>query len=221
MQQVAPIATEPFEFCIPHNRIATCPIVKRTEDIVFSLLILVLILPALITIAIAIKLDSPGPVFFRQRRRGLYGKPFRIFKFRTMHHDKTDHDCRHQTRRNDPRVTRVGGFLRRTSLDELPQLFNVIMGQMSLVGPRPHAPGTNIGGVVFENLMPHYMHRYSVKPGITGWAQVNGCRGIVDHPNALYTRVQYDFYYIANWSVWFDIRIIFATVACLRGRGAF
>src|ERR1044072_1390850 len=157
-------------------------IVKRTEDLIVGGVILILFSWLLLGIAVAIKLNSAGPVFFVQDRRGHNGRTFRCFKFRSLYHNDADHVCRVQTRQYDPRVTGVGRWLRRHSLDELPQLFNVMVGHMSLVGPRPHALGTNIDGRLLHEIVADYPLRYRVKPGITGWAQVNGWRGILATP---------------------------------------
>ena len=189
--------------------------VKRLEDILFGCAIIVLMSWLLLVIGVAIKLTSRGPVIFRQDRRGRHNSRFGCLKFRTMHHEWADQDCAEQTRPNDPRVTRIGKFLRRHSLDELPQLFNVIRGDMSLVGPRPHAFGTSIDGQLLPDLHEQYLLRYQMRPGITGWAQVNGWRGILDTQEKLEKRVEHDLYYTANWSLLFDIRILLRTFTCL------
>ncbi|MCF3931941.1 undecaprenyl-phosphate glucose phosphotransferase [Acuticoccus sp. M5D2P5] len=186
-------------------------VAKFIEDRLLASLVLVLISPVLIAAAIAIKLDSKGPVFFRQPRRGWNGGIFTIYKFRTMRTDLADFAGAAQTTKDDPRVTRVGRFLRRTSIDELPQLLNVIQGDMSLVGPRPHALGTKSEGKPFEEAVADYMRRYRVKPGITGWAQVNGWRGETDTNRKLLVRVRYDIEYIENWNFWFDLYILAMT----------
>jgi len=183
-------------------------VMKTVEDRVLAFLILVLFSPLMALIAIAIKLDSPGPVLFLQPRYGFNNQQFSVFKFRSMHQDRPPEEGVPQATRNDPRLTRIGAFLRRTSLDELPQLFNVLMGTMSLVGPRPHAVQHNeeyaakIGG---------YFTRHKVKPGITGWAQVNGLRGETDTLDKMEARVKFDLYYIENWSLAFDIKILVMT----------
>jgi len=181
---------------------------KRFEDVVVSSLILVMISPVMMAIAAAIKLTSPGPVFFKQRRYGARGDEIMVWKFRTMT-VLEDGDVIRQASKNDARVTKVGAFLRRTSLDELPQFINVLQGTMSIVGPRPHATAHN---EYYRNLIPGYMLRHKVKPGITGWAQINGYRGETDTLEKMEKRVEYDLRYIKNWSFWFDIKIIFATV---------
>jgi Undecaprenyl-phosphate glucose phosphotransferase len=185
---------------------------KSAEDILLSSLLLVFSLPLFLVIALAIKLDSPGPVYFSQQRYGFNNRLFRVFKFRTMHHAMADLDCDIQTQRNDPRVTRVGRFLRRSSLDELPQLINVLVGDMSIVGPRPHAVATKAGGQLFEDAVNEYAARHKVKPGITGWAQVNGWRGETDTAEKLKRRVEHDLFYIENWSIGLDLWIITRTI---------
>jgi exopolysaccharide biosynthesis polyprenyl glycosylphosphotransferase len=182
------------------------------EDKIVGGIILILIAPILVVIALAIKLDSPGPVFFRQPREGFNNQLFRVFKFRTMYHERSEFDAISQASRHDPRVTRVGRILRRTSLDELPQLFNVMRGEMSLVGPRPHAASTRAGGRLFSDVVVSYAARHKVKPGITGWAQVCGWRGETDTEDKLVKRLEHDLYYIENWTIWFDFYILFRTV---------
>jgi putative colanic acid biosynthesis UDP-glucose lipid carrier transferase len=181
---------------------------KRTFDILFSFCALVLLSPLMLLISLAVKLTSKGPVFFVQDRYGLDGKKIGVFKFRTMKVQENS-DTVVQASRNDPRVTTLGAVLRRTSLDELPQFFNVLLGQMSVVGPRPHAVAHN---EQYRSQVLFYMLRHKVKPGITGWAQINGWRGETDTLDKMEKRVEYDLYYIRNWSLWFDIKIIFKTV---------
>ncbi|MFY8349597.1 undecaprenyl-phosphate glucose phosphotransferase [Pseudoalteromonas sp. SSM20] len=180
---------------------------KRTEDIVIGGLILVMISPLLLLIALAVKLTSKGPVFFKQDRYGLGGEKIRVWKFRSMTVMENS-DVVTQATKGDARVTKLGGFLRRTSLDELPQFFNVITGQMSIVGPRPHAVSHN---EEYRKKVEFYMLRHKVKPGITGWAQINGWRGETDTLEKMEKRVEYDLFYIKHWSLWFDIKIIFLT----------
>ncbi len=195
---------------------------KNIEDKVLGWLILALIWPVLGLIAIAIKLDSPGPVFFRQPREGFNNKHFRVLKFRSMHHGHAQVERIQQASREDPRITRVGRFIRRYSLDELPQIFNVLHGDMSLVGPRPHAPSTRAGGRLFSEVVTSYAARHKVKPGITGWAQVCGWRGETDTEEKLVKRLEFDLHYIENWSLGFDIYILFRTFgAVLLPRNAF
>jgi polysaccharide biosynthesis protein PslA len=188
---------------------------KLCEDSVLSAILLVLWLPVIGAIALAIKLDSPGPVFFRQRRYGFSGRVFEAFKFRTMHASQTDALGAQLTRRNDPRITRIGRFLRRTSLDELPQLFNVLRGDMSLVGPRPHPLAAKAADIPYHDAIGHYALRHRVRPGITGWAQVNGWRGETETLVQLQKRVEYDLSYIEHWSFWLDIRILLRTAICI------
>jgi Undecaprenyl-phosphate glucose phosphotransferase len=181
---------------------------KRSFDVLAASLILILAAPMLLTIAALIRLDSPGPVLFRQRRYGFNQQAFRIFKFRTMT-TTDDGNVVVQATRNDPRVTRIGRVLRRYNLDELPQLLNVVAGQMSLVGPRPHALAHD---QEFERKIALYARRHNVRPGITGWAQVNGLRGETDTDEKMAKRVAFDHWYIDNWSFWLDIAILFRTV---------
>lgn len=187
---------------------------KRVFDIVFSLVILIILLPLVfLPVAIAIKLTSPGPVFFRQKRTGYKGNEFTCYKFRTMKVNN-DADSRQATK-NDDRTTRIGEFLRRTSIDELPQFFNVLTGDMSVVGPRPHML---LHTETYRQLIDQYMIRHLVKPGITGWAQVNGFRGNTDKLWKMEKRVDYDVWYIEHWSFMLDIRIIYRTITnALRG----
>jgi Undecaprenyl-phosphate glucose phosphotransferase len=177
---------------------------KRAIDLVGSAIGLVLLSPLMFLIAILIKLDSPGPALYTQERMGLDGKRFYLFKFRTMRADAEAHGPG-WTRPDDPRRTRLGAFLRRTNLDELPQLINVLLGDMSLVGPRPERP---IYVEEFRKRIPRYMERHREKAGITGWAQVNGLRG----DTSIEERTKYDLWYIENWSVWLDIKIILMTI---------
>ncbi|WP_312268175.1 undecaprenyl-phosphate glucose phosphotransferase [Pseudescherichia sp.] len=183
-------------------------VLKRVEDIVLSSLILLMISPVLLTIAAAVKLTSPGPVIFRQTRYGMDGKPIMVWKFRSMKVMENDSVVTQATQ-NDPRVTRVGNFLRRTSLDELPQFINVLTGGMSIVGPRPHAVAHN---EQYRTLIQGYMLRHKVKPGITGWAQINGWRGETDTLEKMEKRIEFDLEYIREWSLWFDIKIVFLTI---------
>ena len=184
---------------------------KRAADVAIALLLIALFLPAMLLVAIAIRLESPGPILFRQQRIGFANISFEMLKFRTMHHHAPERDRLTQTKRHDPRVTRVGGFLRHTSFDELPQLFNVLQGEMSIVGPRPHAPGTCAGGKPFELVSPHYLARHCVRPGLTGLAQVRGWRGETDSEEKLLHRIEADLEYIDNWSLWLDMVILART----------
>lgn len=185
---------------------------KQALDYGLGALALLLFAPLLLLLALAVKLDSPGPVLFRQPRRGLNNEIFTLFKFRSMHTRFSDVDASRQTSRNDPRVTRVGKWLRRLSLDELPQLLNVLRGEMSLVGPRPHAPNMRVEGQLLNMADSDYLLRYGVKPGITGWAQVNGVRGEVAKREDLRKRIDYDLEYIRLWSIWLDLKILVLTV---------
>ena len=182
-------------------------VTKVSFDYVTASLCLLLFAPLMLSIALAIKIDSRGPVLFRQRRHGFNHRIIDIFKFRTMTVTENG-DHIDQARKNDPRVTRVGKFLRRTSLDELPQLFNVLRGEMSLVGPRPHALAHN---QLYRDRLDRYASRHCVKPGMTGWAQINGLRGPTEDPEKMRLRVRMDLYYIENWSLWLDLKIIAAT----------
>jgi Undecaprenyl-phosphate glucose phosphotransferase len=186
-------------------------IVKAVEDRVLASLILLFIAPLLIAIAIAIKLDSPGPVIFKQKRRGFNNQLFELYKFRTLRHEMRDDNAAKLVTKNDNRVTRVGAFLRRSSLDELPQFFNVLKGDMSVVGPRPHAIMAKAGDQLYEDVVTGYFARHRVKPGLTGWAQINGWRGETDTAEKLMRRLEFDLYYIENWSLWMDLKILLLT----------
>jgi putative colanic acid biosynthesis UDP-glucose lipid carrier transferase len=182
-------------------------VLKRASDIFFSSLAITLLAPVMLTIAAAIRLTSPGPAIFRQRRYGLYGEEIIVYKFRSMTACE-DRGQIVQAQRNDPRVTPLGRFLRRTSLDELPQLFNVLFGSMSMVGPRPHAVAQN---EEYRKIIDGYMLRYKVRPGITGWAQVNGFRGETETVDKMKRRVEYDLDYLRNWSLALDVDILLRT----------
>lgn len=179
-------------------------IIKRAMDIAGSLFGIIITSPIMLIVAMLVKLSSPGPVIFKQERVGRHNKPFRMYKFRSMELQQPGEEKKAWTVRNDPRVTRVGKFLRKTSIDELPQLFNILKGDMSLVGPRPERP---LFVEKFKEEIPRYMVKHQVRPGLTGWAQVNGLRG----DTSIRKRIEYDIYYIENWTVWFDIKIIFMT----------
>jgi putative colanic acid biosynthesis UDP-glucose lipid carrier transferase len=181
---------------------------KRSEDLVLGVSIMALMLVPMVLISLAVKLSSPGPVLFKQRRYGLDGREIVVWKFRTMTVCE-DEDVVTQARRNDPRVTYIGRFLRLTSLDELPQFVNVLRGDMSIVGPRPHAVAHN---EEYRKLIQRYMVRHKIKPGITGWAQINGWRGETDTLEKMERRVEYDLEYIQNWSLWLDLKIILLTL---------
>lgn len=192
---------------------------KRAQDLVFGGLAFVAALPFMALIAVLVKLDSRGPVLFRQEREGFNGRMIEVLKFRTMRHDPSPAPGKpvRQVVFNDPRVTRIGNLLRTTSLDELPQLWNVLTGEMSLVGPRPHAPSMKTGGTKTSNLVSEYAHRHRVKPGITGWAQVNGSRGPLHTPEAARERIRWDLEYVARSNVWFDFWIMLRTLPALLG----
>jgi len=183
---------------------------------------LVLALPVMGLVAACIKLESPGPVLFRQKRYGFNSQLIDVLKFRTMYVDQQDSNAEKLTQKNDPRVTRVGAFLRRFSLDELPQLLNVLKGEMSVVGPRPHAIRAKAGGLLYEEVVDEYAVRHKVKPGITGWAQVNGWRGNTETEDDIRGRVEHDLYYIEHWSLLLDLNIMVRTVfTVLGGRNSF
>lgn len=184
-------------------------VLKAVEDKVLAALLLLLAAPIMAAIAVAVRIDSPGPVFFRQTRYGFNNKKFTIYKFRSMEHRTETSDKTVQATRNDPRVTRVGRILRKTSLDELPQIFNVLNGSMSLVGPRPHAVDHNED---YAKVIRGYFTRHNMKPGITGLAQVNGLRGETETVEKMRDRVQQDIHYMDNWSLWLDLRILFKTI---------
>jgi polysaccharide biosynthesis protein PslA len=186
-------------------------LLKRCFDVAVASVLLVLLAPGLVLIAIAIRVTSSGPILFRQSRYGFESRPFEILKFRTMYLDASDPSGVTQTRNGDPRVTRVGRLLRRSSLDELPQLWNVLRGDMSLVGPRPHVPGMLAGGKLYEELVPYYFERHRMRTGITGLAQVNGLRGSTIDPVVATARVDQDLEYIQHWSFALDIRILWQT----------
>ena len=183
-------------------------IIKRIEDIVLSTLILILISPVLLGLALVVKFTSKGPVFFKQNRYGIDGKPIKVWKFRSMN-VMEDGAKVTQATKNDSRFTPIGQFIRKTSLDELPQFINVLQGQMSIVGPRPHAVAHN---EEYRKLVDGYMLRHKVKPGITGWAQINGWRGETDTLDKMEKRIEFDLEYIRNWSLLFDLKIVFLTI---------
>ena len=185
---------------------------KRVFDLVLGSVILLVFSPLLLIIALAIRLDSPGPVLFRQPRLGFNNRLFTCYKFRSMHNGMTDLLGDRQATRGDPRVTRLGKWLRALSLDELPQVFNVLKGDMSLVGPRPHPPNTKAADKLFTDVVARYAVRHRVKPGITGWAQVNGWRGETKTIDQIENRVSCDLAYIEKWSLWFDLRILALTL---------
>jgi lipopolysaccharide/colanic/teichoic acid biosynthesis glycosyltransferase len=186
--------------------------VKRTIDIVISAAALVILAPMLVVVSLLIKLESRGPISFQQNRWGKDCKIIKIYKFRSMYVDQCDHSGVAQTVRDDPRVTRVGRVIRRLNIDELPQLVNVLKGDMSLVGPRCHAVGMFAAGVPYEKLVPHYHDRHTMRPGMTGLAQMRGLRGPTDRASKARARVACDIHYVQNFSVWMDVTIIVGTV---------
>ena len=189
-------------------------LVKRASDIVLALIIQLMLSPLMLLIAMAVKMSSPGPVIFRQRRYGLYGEQIYVYKFRSM--TVTEYGANVvQAKKGDQRVTKVGAFLRKTSLDELPQFINVLQGRMSIVGPRPHAVAHN---EQYRKLIKGYMLRHKAKPGITGWAQVNGMRGETDTLDKMEARIRYDLDYLRSWSLWLDLWIIIKTVKVVLAR---
>ncbi|HEY1745267.1 MAG TPA: exopolysaccharide biosynthesis polyprenyl glycosylphosphotransferase, partial [Xanthobacteraceae bacterium] len=198
-------------------------VMKWLFDKSIGSLVLIGVAPIMLLIALAIKLDSRGPVLFKQRRYGFNNKFVEIYKFRSMYVEATDVDANKLVTKGDPRVTRVGRFIRKTSLDELPQLLNVVFtGNMSLVGPRPHAIAAKAAEHLYDEAVDGYFARHRVKPGITGWAQINGWRGETDSREKILRRVEHDLYYIENWSILFDLYIVLRTpFALIRGEGAY
>jgi len=190
---------------------------KRMQDVAIGTLALVLLSPLLAAIALAVRLDSAGPVFFRQRRHGFNNEAITVWKFRTMRHEAADAKAERQVTLGDERVTRVGRFLRRTSLDELPQLLNVIKGEMSLVGPRPHAIGMKTGEIESSRLVAEYAWRHRIKPGMTGWAAIKGSRGPLHTAAEVRRRVSLDVEYIERQSFWLDLYVMVMTLPCLLG----
>jgi Undecaprenyl-phosphate glucose phosphotransferase len=190
---------------------------KRVQDIVIGATALILAAPVMLAIAVAIRLDSPGPALFRQRRHGFNNEEIVVFKFRSMRVETADARATRQVTKDDDRVTRVGKFIRKTSLDELPQILNVLQGHMSLVGPRPHAIGMMTGDVESARLVREYAHRHRMKPGMTGWAAIHGSRGPVDTPESVRKRVAYDVEYIDRQNFWLDLYIMAVTIPCLLG----
>lgn len=196
--------------------------IKRVFDVFVALLLLLFLAPLMLLTAALIKLESSGPVFFKQKRYGFGKKIIDVYKFRSMFHEMSDQMADRLTERNDPRVTRVGAFIRRFSIDELPQLLNVLRGEMSMVGPRPNPLNAKAGGELYDRVVDNFYTRYRVLPGITGWAQINGLRGNTDTKDKLVRRVEYDLYYIQNWSFWLDLKIVILTpLASLEGENAF
>ena len=193
-------------------------LLKRSEDITLACLFFLILSPVLLLVALLVKMDSPGPVLFRQRRHGFANGTFDVFKFRTMYFNNTQQNEFKQATKNDARITRLGRVLRRTSVDELPQLLNVILGDMSIVGPRPHPVALSYQSM--DNVET-YLARHKVKPGITGWAQINGLRGETNTLEKMTKRVEADLWYVDNWSVWLDFRIIIMTLPALLDENAY
>lgn len=186
-------------------------VAKRIFDIVFSVIAIITLMPVMIATAIAIKLDSKGPVIFKQKRHGFNNEEIDVYKFRSMYTDKCDPTAKNAVTRNDPRVTKVGRFIRKTSIDEFPQFFNALIGNLSLVGPRPHAVSARTYDRIYDEVVDGYFARHRVKPGVTGWAQINGWRGEIDTDDKIKKRTEFDLYYIENWSLWLDLKILFLT----------
>ena len=186
-------------------------VAKRAFDIVFSLIGIVALSPVMLATALAVKLDSKGPVLFRQKRLGFNNEAIEVYKFRSMYVDQNDAAAARLVTRGDPRVTRVGRFIRKSSLDELPQFFNVLKGDLSLVGPRPHAAAAKAQDRLYHEVVDGYFARHRVKPGVTGWAQINGWRGETDNDTKIRMRTEFDLHYIENWSLWLDLKILFLT----------
>lgn len=210
LPMAAPVADDfPSFVSIRHSRHLAA---KRVLDIVASGLGLVALLPLFLIVALMIKITSNGPVFFRQEREGLGGKSFVALKFRSMSVEKGDTTGVAQTVKHDPRVTSVGRVLRRTSIDELPQLINVLVGDMSLVGPRPHVFNMRAGGMLYKHLVPYYDVRLKMLPGLTGWAQANGLRGSTEKADVARARIDHDIAYVQNFSIWLDLKIILRTI---------
>ncbi|MDW3221581.1 MAG: exopolysaccharide biosynthesis polyprenyl glycosylphosphotransferase [Paracoccaceae bacterium] len=200
-----------------------CRMTKRFFDVFFALFALATLWPVLICAALAVRLESPGPVLFRQRRHGYNDRIIEVLKFRSMYAEMSDPGARQVVTKGDPRVTHVGRFLRRSSIDELPQLFNVLRGDLSLVGPRPHAVEAQSSQQErFTQIVDGYSARHRLPPGITGWAQINGWRGEIDNPQKLEARYEHDLFYIENWSFWLDLKILFRTpLSLLNSKGAY
>ena len=198
-------------------------VLKWMFDKIVGSALLILLSPILIAAAVAVKLDSKGPVLFRQKRYGFNNELIEVFKFRSMYAEATDATAAKLVTKDDPRVTRVGRFIRKTSIDELPQLLNVVLkGNLSLVGPRPHALHAKAEDRLYDQVVDGYFARHKVKPGITGWAQVNGWRGETDTSEKIQRRVEHDLYYIENWSVFFDLYILATTpFALLKSDNAY
>jgi Undecaprenyl-phosphate glucose phosphotransferase len=198
------------------------PLVKMIEDKVIASIALVVLSPIMLLAAIAVKLTSRGPIFFKQQRYGFNNEMIEVYKFRSMYRNVADMDAEKLVSKRDPRVTPVGRLLRRFSVDELPQLFNVMMGTLSLVGPRPHATRAKAADQLYFDVVDGYFARHRVKPGLTGWAQIKGWRGETDTTEKIHQRVEHDLYYIENWSLWLDLYILAMTpVAVIQGENAY
>lgn len=196
--------------------------IKRMEDILIASIAIIVFSPVFLIIPILIKLESPGPIFFRQKRCGQNGKMFDCLKFRSMYMDACAAKEIKLTERDDPRVTKIGDFLRRTSLDEIPQFFNILKGDMSVIGPRPHPPGVKAGGRLYEDVIPNFADRYVMKPGLTGLAQVRGYRGNTFTEQDLIDRFQSDMDYVRTWSPFLDLSILARTLVIgFSGKNAF
>jgi exopolysaccharide biosynthesis polyprenyl glycosylphosphotransferase len=195
---------------------------KWLFDRVIGGLALLCLSPVMLLVAIAIKLESRGPVFFKQKRYGFNNELIEVYKFRSLRTDLQDKNAERLVTANDPRVTRVGRFLRRSSIDELPQLITVLKGGMSMVGPRPHATAAKAASRLYQDVVDGYFARHRVNPGISGWAQINGWRGETDTEDKILRRTEHDLYYIDNWSIWLDLYIIIKTpLALLKGENAY
>ncbi|MBR0552094.1 exopolysaccharide biosynthesis polyprenyl glycosylphosphotransferase [Stakelama marina] len=195
--------------------------IKRAFDLSVAVTMIILLSPILLMTAIAIKVESPGPVLFRQKRFGRGNEMFSVLKFRSMYVDSSDHSGNRSTARDDRRVTRVGRFIRRTSIDELPQLFNVLIGNMSIVGPRPHAAGSRAENKLFWEVDRRYWERHTAKPGLTGLAQIRGFRGATERERDLLDRLDSDLEYLQGWTIWSDIKIVILTIKVVLHRNAF
>ncbi|MTI46177.1 undecaprenyl-phosphate glucose phosphotransferase [Roseibium hamelinense] len=205
------IGTVPFVDVVQRPITDWDMVAKRVFDLFFASLAILMLFPLMIAAAIAIRTDSKGPVIFRQKRYGFNNEIIEVLKFRSMYHEQSDPDAKKVVTKNDSRVTRVGRIIRKTSIDELPQLFNVLSGSLSLVGPRPHAVNAHTNETTWDEVVDGYFARHKVKPGVTGWAQINGWRGEVDTPEKIQKRVECDVYYIENWSILFDLQILLLT----------
>jgi Undecaprenyl-phosphate glucose phosphotransferase len=211
------LAEAPLAQVSGHARDEARAVWKRVQDLLLGSAALVAALPVMAAVAVAVKLDSPGPALFRQRRHGFNNEEIVVWKFRSMRHDCADATASRQVCADDDRITRVGRFIRRTSLDELPQLLNVLRGEMSLVGPRPHAIGMKSGEAESARLVAQYAHRHRIKPGVTGWAAIKGSRGPVNTTADVRRRVALDVEYIERQSLWLDLYILAMTLPCLLG----